>query len=99
MTCHPSARNHTQICSEGGAQVNPWSARARPQPCLGALASRIGWDVRIEESWSMCWTESMVGGNDLPHRDVIQREISRVLVLNLSGEKRGARHCKGDLRP
>ena len=25
----------------------------------------------------------MVGGNDLPHRDVIQREISRVLVLNL----------------
>ena len=33
------------------------------------------------------------------HRDVIQREISRVLVLNLSGEKRGARHCKGDLRP
>jgi len=41
----------------------------------------------------------MVGGNDLPHRDVIQREISRVLVLNLSGEKRGARHCKGDLRP
>ena len=34
-----------------------------------------------------------------PHRDVIQREISRVLVLNLSGEKRGARHCKGDLRP
>ena len=37
----------------------------------------------------------MVGGNDLPHRDVIQREISRVLVLNLSGEKRGARHLKG----
>src|SRR5438552_11696676 len=30
----------------------------------------------------MCWTESMVGGT-IFHRDVIQREISRVLVLNL----------------
>jgi hypothetical protein len=35
MTFHPSARNHTQICSEGGAQVNPWSAQARPQVLIG----------------------------------------------------------------
>src|SRR6184192_3510424 len=28
--------------------------------------SLLSRDVRIEESWSMCWTESMVGGNDLP---------------------------------
>ncbi len=30
--------------------------------------------------------ESMVGGT-IFHREMIQREISRVLVLNLSGEK------------
>jgi len=38
----------------------------------------------------MCWTESMVGGT-IFHRDVIQREISRALVLNLSGKTR----CSG----
>src|SRR5438552_16292776 len=38
----------------------------------------------------MCWTESMVGG-PIFHRDVIQREISRALVLNLSGKTR----CSG----
>jgi hypothetical protein len=36
----------------------------------------------------------MVGGT-IFHRWVIQREISRALVLNLSGEKSGARHCTG----
>jgi len=35
--------------------------------------------------------ESMVGGTKL-HRKVIQREISRVLVLNLSGGKSGVAH-------
>src|SRR5437667_1007317 len=38
----------------------------------------------------MCWIESMVGGT-IFHRDVIQREISRALVLNLSGKTR----CSG----
>jgi hypothetical protein len=35
--------------------------------------------------------ESMVGGT-IFHRWVIQREISRVLVLNLSGKKRCQKH-------
>ena len=38
--------------------------------------------------------ESMVGGT-IFHRKVIQREISRVLVLNLSGKKAVLRHCTG----
>jgi hypothetical protein len=33
------------------------------------------------------WVESMVGGT-IFHREMIQREISRVLVLNLSGQQR-----------
>jgi hypothetical protein len=38
--------------------------------------------------------ESMVGGT-IFHRTVIQREISRVLVLNLSGKKKGAQNTDG----
>ena len=40
----------------------PWSAQARPQDWLGALASRTRRDVRIEESWSHLGAVSMVGG-------------------------------------
>jgi hypothetical protein len=54
-----------------------------------APARRLRRDVRIEESWSMFLAVSMVGGT-IFHREMIQREISRVLVLNLSGEKSGA---------
>jgi hypothetical protein len=44
------------------------------------------------------WAESMVGGT-IFHRKMIPREISRVLVLNLSGEKAVPRHCPGHLCP
>jgi hypothetical protein len=54
-----------------------------------APARRRRRDVRIEESWSMFLAVSMVGGT-IFHREMIQREISRVLVLNLSGETSGA---------
>jgi hypothetical protein len=47
-------------------------------------------DVRIEESWSIVQAESMVGGT-IFHREMIPREISRALVLNLSGETSGAK--------
>jgi len=40
---------------------------------------------------------SMVGGT-IFHREMIQREISRVLVLNLSGKKAVPRHCSGHFR-
>jgi hypothetical protein len=39
---------------------------------------------------------SMVGGT-IFHREMIQREISRVLVLNLSDEKAVPWHCSGQL--
>jgi hypothetical protein len=53
--------------------------------------------------------ESMGGGTIWFHRKVverfgstgkmIQREISRALVLNLSGKASGARHCPGYFCP
>ena len=42
--------------------------------------------------------ESMGGGTTF-RRKMIQREISRALVLNLSGKASGARHCLGFLCP
>jgi hypothetical protein len=42
--------------------------------------------------------ESMVGGT-IFHREMIQREISRVLVLNLSGKQAVLWHCPGYLCP
>jgi hypothetical protein len=42
--------------------------------------------------------ESMFGGT-MFRREMIQREISRALVLNLSGETSGARHCPGYFCP
>jgi hypothetical protein len=55
----------------------------------GCSHRRIMADVQVE---------SMVGGT-IFHREVIQREISRVLVLNLSGKKAVLRHCPGYLCP
>jgi len=61
----------------------------------GALASRRRRGVRIEESWPRFrpyrWLVERSSAED-PHRGVIQREISRVLVLNLSGKKNGAKN-------
>ncbi len=57
------------------------------------LAVRLYWMLRTQKpypevvSWLLFEAESMVGGTML-HREMIQREISRVLVLNLSGKNR-----------
>jgi hypothetical protein len=50
-----------------------------------------GRGVRIEESWWMFKSESMVGGTTFPLR-VIQRETSRALVLNLWRTIRCSKH-------
>ncbi|MHB8215128.1 MAG: hypothetical protein ACYDDS_03520 [Candidatus Sulfotelmatobacter sp.] len=59
-------------------------------------------DVRIEESWSMLrpnrWCVERSSGQDL-HRWMIQREISRVLVLNLSGKNTVPKTPTGYLCP
>src|SRR5437667_6197328 len=57
----------------------PWSAQARPQVLIGRSRSRIGRDVRIEES-GRCAGPNRWLVETIFHRDVIQREISRVLV-------------------
>src|SRR5207244_1919108 len=46
----------------------PWSAQARPQVLIGRsrIPHRAGCSHRRIRS--MCWAESMVGGNDLPPR-------------------------------
>ena len=84
------------------------SHREQPAGAPGRrkLDRRIDWalshpvterDVRIEESWSMFrpnrWLVERSSGED--HREVIQREISRVLVLNLSGKTNGAKNTAG----
>ncbi len=42
--------------------------------------------------------ESMVGGT-IFHRKMISREISRVLVLNLSGKRGGSKNRRGEVCP
>src|SRR6267154_6308876 len=62
-------------------QPLPWRCKGGPAP-HGRIMADVG-------------AESMGGGTILFRRKMIQREISRALVLNLSGKASGARHCLG----
>jgi len=49
----------------------------------------------MPETWATGGCGRIDGWWNEFHRRVIQREISRVLVLNLSGKKAVPRHCPG----
>jgi hypothetical protein len=81
--------------AKDGAKGAPWKTqnvfhfRTGPATAAGCSHRRIMADVGAE---------SMFGGT-MFRREMIQREISRALVLNLSGETSGARHCPGYFCP
>ena len=87
-----AAHSFAKSANEWGTQ-NPeltWATRqARPQVLIGRSRIPHGAGCSHRRIMVAVVAESMVGGTSF-HRRVIQREISRVLVLNLSGKPTGA---------